>query len=99
MRSLFRKTARKAAKIKAGPLKEKIIKIDKEWGNRETWAVIKRLGKPFTLTHRRECHQATRAATGACHHLAAHPMGEPLGYHILFVVGLSGVLSAVNLAT
>ena len=51
MRSLLRKTARKAAKIKAGPFKEKIIKIDKEWGNRETWAVIKRLGKPFTLTH------------------------------------------------
>ena len=51
MRSLFRKTARKAAGIKAGPFKEKIIKIDKEWGNRETWAVIKRLGKPFTLTH------------------------------------------------
>ena len=51
MRSLFRKTARKVAGIKAGPIKEKIIKIDKEWGNRETWAVIKRLGKPFTLTH------------------------------------------------
>jgi putative spermidine/putrescine transport system permease protein len=51
MRSLFGKTARKVKKIEQGPFKEKIIEIDKRWGDRETWAVIKRLGKRFTPIH------------------------------------------------
>ncbi len=51
MRSLFNKTARQVKKINEGPLKDKIIGIDKRWEDRETWAVVKRLGNPFTSTH------------------------------------------------
>jgi putative spermidine/putrescine transport system permease protein len=51
MRSLFNKTARKVKKIDEGLFKDKIIDIDKRWEDRETWAVVKRLGKPFTSTH------------------------------------------------
>jgi len=51
MRSLLNKTARNISSLKAGPYKEKIISIDDDWGNRETWVVIKRMGKRFTSTH------------------------------------------------
>ena len=51
MRSLLSKSARKLNKIHEGPFKNKMIKIDERWGERETWAVIKRLGKRFTFTH------------------------------------------------
>ncbi|MGD2023535.1 MAG: hypothetical protein PVI18_10190, partial [Desulfobacterales bacterium] len=51
MRSLLNKSARKIRKIKAGPFKEKMIAMDNDWGNREIWVVIKRMGKRFTSTH------------------------------------------------
>ena len=51
MRSLLNKTARKVSSLKEGPFKEKMIAIDDDWGNRETWVVIKRMGKRFTSTH------------------------------------------------
>jgi putative spermidine/putrescine transport system permease protein len=51
MRSLLNKTARKVSRLKAGPFKEKMIAMDNEWGNSETWVVIKRMGKRFTSTH------------------------------------------------
>ena len=51
MRSLLSKSARKLKKMHEGPFKNKMIKIDERWGERETWAVIKRLGKRFTFTH------------------------------------------------
>jgi len=51
MRSLLRKTARKIRKIDKGPFKSKMIKVDERWGDREIWAVIKRLGRPYTTTH------------------------------------------------
>ena len=51
MRSLLSKSARKLNKMHEGPFKNKMIKIDERWGERETWAVIKRLGKRFTFTH------------------------------------------------
>jgi putative spermidine/putrescine transport system permease protein len=51
MRSLLSKTARKLKKVHEGPYKKKMIEIDKRWGERETWVVIKRLGKRFTFTH------------------------------------------------
>jgi putative spermidine/putrescine transport system permease protein len=50
MRSLLSKTGRKLKKIHEGPFKDKLIEIDKRWGEQETWAVIKRLGKRFTFT-------------------------------------------------
>jgi putative spermidine/putrescine transport system permease protein len=51
MRSLLNKTARKIGKVKTGPFKEKMIDIAKAWEDRETWVVIKRMGKRFTSTH------------------------------------------------
>ncbi len=51
MRSLFTKSARKASKLKDGPYKEAMIKIDKRWGQRETWAAIKLVGERYTLVH------------------------------------------------
>ena len=51
MRSLLNKTARKLNKIKTGPFKDKMIAISKAWEDRETWVVIKRMGKRFTATH------------------------------------------------
>ncbi len=51
MRSLVQKTARRVARIKEGPLKEKMIEIDDRWSDREIWAVIKRTGRRFTFTN------------------------------------------------
>lgn len=51
MRSLLTKTARKLKRVKSGPYREKLIEIDSRWGDRETWAVIKRLGNGLTTTH------------------------------------------------
>jgi putative spermidine/putrescine transport system permease protein len=51
MRSLLNKTARRIGRIKTGPFKEKMIAIDPDWGDRETWVVIKRMGKRFNTTH------------------------------------------------
>ncbi len=51
MRSLLQKTARKLVRIKEGPFKEKMIKIDHRWTDREVWAVIKRTGRRFTFTN------------------------------------------------
>ncbi|MGD9287410.1 MAG: ABC transporter permease [Desulfobacterales bacterium] len=51
MRSLLNKTARKVRRLKAGPFKEKMIAIESDWGNREPWVIIKRMGKRFTSTH------------------------------------------------
>ena len=45
MRSLLNKTARRLKRIKKGPFKDKIIAIDQDWADRETWVVIKRMGK------------------------------------------------------
>ncbi len=50
MRSMLSKTARKIARLKQGPYKDAFIKIDKRWGDIETWAVIKRTGEPITLS-------------------------------------------------
>ena len=49
MRSLVNKTARRIGKVEAGPYKEVFIAIDKRWGERDTWAHIKRIGAPYTL--------------------------------------------------
>ena len=49
--SLFKKTARKAKKwdiINDGPFKERFIKIHKNWGNIETWRVLKVHSSPIT---------------------------------------------------
>ncbi len=48
IRSKILASARKIEKLEAGPYKDQVIAIDKIWGERETWAVIKRNGSRFT---------------------------------------------------
>ncbi|MCH7539946.1 MAG: ABC transporter permease [Proteobacteria bacterium] len=48
MRSLITKTGRKLKKIKQGPYKEALIKIDKRWGDRDSWAAINLVGLRYT---------------------------------------------------
>ncbi len=48
-RSLVNKTARRMAKVDTGPFQEAFIKIDKRWGEVDTWRHIKRIGAPYTL--------------------------------------------------
>jgi putative spermidine/putrescine transport system permease protein len=49
MRSLFTGSARKLGRVKEGPWKEALIKINKKWGQTETWATIKQVGARYTL--------------------------------------------------
>ena len=51
MRSLITKSGRKLQRIKQGPFKEVLIKLDRKWADRNTWAVIKRLSVPITGVH------------------------------------------------
>jgi putative spermidine/putrescine transport system permease protein len=51
MTSLFRGTARKAARIKEGPYKEALIKINKKWGDVKTWQLLKRESGALTLSY------------------------------------------------
>lgn len=48
MRSLMTKSGRKVKKLKQGPYKEALIKIDKRWNKRESWATIKLIGQRYT---------------------------------------------------
>jgi putative spermidine/putrescine transport system permease protein len=48
MRSLITKTGRKLKKIMQGPYKEALIKIDKRWGDRDSWATINLVGLRYT---------------------------------------------------
>ncbi len=41
-RSLFTKSARKVGKIKQGPYKEALIKLDKKWANPQVWLTLQR---------------------------------------------------------
>jgi len=51
MTSLFRSTGRKASNIEEGPYKEALIEIDKDWGEIETWQLLKRESGAFTLSY------------------------------------------------
>ena len=42
MSSLFRKSGRRVKRIKEGPYKEKLIKVDRKWGDINTWRLLKR---------------------------------------------------------
>ncbi len=48
MRSLITGSARKAAKLKEGPYKPLVLKMNKRWKELETWTVIKRNTSPYT---------------------------------------------------
>ncbi|QEX23820.1 polyamine ABC transporter substrate-binding protein [Hypericibacter adhaerens] len=48
IRSKVIASARKAEKLEAGPYKDAIIAMDPVWGERDTWATIKRADSPWT---------------------------------------------------
>ena len=48
MSSLFRKSQRRAPRIEEGPYKEALIKVDKKWGQVETWQIIKTFSPKLT---------------------------------------------------
>lgn len=48
IRSKVIATGRKAAALKEGPYKDAVIGIDKVWGDKETWATIKRSSSDWT---------------------------------------------------
>ncbi len=48
MNSLFRKSQRRIPRIKEGPYKEAVIKVDKKWGKIETWQLIKTFSPTLT---------------------------------------------------
>ena len=49
--SLFRKTARRAKRIKEGPYREAMVKIDKRWAELDTWRLIKRESDAYTPSY------------------------------------------------
>ncbi len=51
MSSLFRKSGRKAKKIKEPPFKDALIKVDKRWGDISNWQLIKRESRAFTPSY------------------------------------------------
>ena len=50
-RSLILKSKRKFKKIKSGPYREAMIKVDKRWGDVHTWAVIKKVSDRYTARY------------------------------------------------
>jgi len=48
MSSLFRKSARRVLRLKEGPYREALIKIDRRWGDIQTWQLIKTFSPPYT---------------------------------------------------
>lgn len=51
LRSLITKSARKIKKIKEGPYKDKLIKIDKRWGEAETWIIFKQESPAYSASY------------------------------------------------
>jgi putative spermidine/putrescine transport system permease protein len=49
LRSMIVSSARKSKKIKNGPYKKKVLKMHRKWGDLETWTVINRNTKPYTI--------------------------------------------------
>ena len=51
MSSLFRKTGRRARRIKEGPYREAMLGLDKRWGDLHTWRLIKRESDNYTASY------------------------------------------------
>ncbi len=47
-RSLITSSARKLSRVEAGPWREAMIEIDRDWGKRETWLAFQRVSARFT---------------------------------------------------
>jgi putative spermidine/putrescine transport system permease protein len=65
IRSKILVSGRKAAQIKQPPYKDAMIAIDKIWGDRETWAVLKRSAKAYTGYYVLEALDLQQNADGA----------------------------------
>ena len=64
-RSLFMKSGRRAGRIEQGPYTQALIDIDEDWGKPETWALIKRVGQPYTDAHYLRAVDLQRDADGS----------------------------------
>lgn len=63
--SLFRKTGRGIKRMdEAGPFKEQFIDLDKDWGNVETWQVLKRFSPRYTAGYFLNAFDAQQTANG-----------------------------------
>ncbi len=51
LRSMITSAARKSTKLKAGPYKAKILKMNRRWSEIDTWKVIQRNAAPYTLSY------------------------------------------------
>jgi len=51
MSSLFRKTGRRAKHITEPPYREAMVKIDRRWGEPDTWLLIKRESDAYTASY------------------------------------------------
>lgn len=49
--SLFRKSGRRSSKIEGAPYKEQLIDVDKDWGDRDIWLLIKRESDTLTASY------------------------------------------------
>lgn len=93
MRSLLNKTARKLNRINGAPYKKALIDIDSGWGDRENWAVIKRLGKGLTSTY---FLAAFDLKTNADENVIRQPDGLRIHVTIwLRTIGVSLILTAL----
>ncbi len=64
--SLMRKTERRLDRLDdAAPYREQLIDIDKDWGDPETWAAIKRLNAPVTASYLLASLDMTRDVEGS----------------------------------
>lgn len=63
--SLFRKTGRGVKRMdEAGPYKEQFIDLDRDWGNVETWQVLKRFSPRYTAGYFLNAFDAQQTANG-----------------------------------
>ena len=65
MSSLFRKTARRARRLNEAPYQAAVLKIDKRWGDLDTWRLIKREGDAYTPSYYLAAVDMRQAADGS----------------------------------
>ena len=63
-RSLMNKTVRRIKRVDAAPYKEAFIKIDKRWGETDTWKIIRLAGNPYTYRAYLNALDLTQAPDG-----------------------------------
>ena len=94
IRSKVLASGRKAAKLTAGPYKDAMIAIDPVWGERGTWAVIKRAGAAYTAYYVLAALDLEQNADGA---IVATPSDQAI-YITLFLRTLN-ISVTVTVAT